>query len=111
MANEVTVFTFIDQCRTKSRKHDFDPKLCQPYMLTLGLSNDNKALEVCNAINPYVFSMDPEMVYEYYMASIPKATTWVKWPSKNKESVKQKKAIDELCKKYNISPLEAKKYL
>ena len=109
--NEINLFTFIDQCRTKDRRHDFDPKLAPSYMLTLGLSNDNDALVICNEVNQWVFGMEPEMVYEYFMATIPQTRKWVKWPKKDKESEKKKKQILEVAKRHNISPTEAKKLL
>ena len=80
-------------------------------MLTLGLSNDNTALGICNEINRMLFAMPDEMVYEYYMNTIPQTKSWVKWPKKNADSEKKKKEIRVLMEKYKISAVEAKKIM
>ena len=57
MSDNVNLFTYIEQLRTKSTTHEYDPKLAPPYLLTLGLSNCNSDLKTVNACLLFLFSL------------------------------------------------------
>ena len=105
--SNVNLFTYIEQLRTKSTTHEYDPKLAPPYLLTLGLSNCNSDLKTVNALNQFLFTLPPEIVYKYYMDAIPRGKKFVKWPKKEKKE--KTKEIEELMFQYNISKIEATK--
>lgn len=107
--SEANLFTYIEQCRTKSKEHPYDSKVCPPYLLTLGLSNCNSDLKVVNALNHFLFTLPAEVIYNYYIAAIPKGKKFVKWPKKEKKE--KSKEVEELMEKYSISKLEASKLL
>ena len=109
MSEGPNLFTFIEQCRTKSTTYPYDSKLAPGYMLTLGLSNCNSDLKIVNALNQYLFTLDGITVYNYFMAAIPRGKKWVKWPKKEKKE--KSKEVELLMEQYNISKLEAQKLL
>ena len=103
---EATLFSFIDQIRDKADRYEYNPKIASPYMLLLGLSNNNKDLKVCNEVNKLLWSLPPEMVYTYFFEAIPKGKVWAKWPSSKKDKTLEKE-IKEIMEKYNVSKYEA----
>ena len=105
MSEGPNLFTFVEQCRTKSRTHPYSRKLASPYMLVMALGNCNSDLKAVNAMNQVLFGTPDELVYEYFMAVLPKGRKWVKWP---KKAPKEKTdAVEKLMEQYNISKKEA----
>ena len=102
-----TLFSFIDQIRSKETWYDYDPKIAPAFLLLMGLSNYNPDLKTCNAINHLLWPMPSDMIYKYFFEAIPKGKRFVKWPKKEK-SKKIDKEIKALKEKYNISTYEAK---
>lgn len=90
---EVNLFTFINQIIYKSRKHPYDKKLANAYILLLWLSHDKEkgSIEKVNAINKYLFSLPDNVVYEYLMKEIPKGKRYISWKKKIKDEAFEKR--------------------
>lgn len=103
-AQEINIFTFINQILYKTNKVEYDPKIAGGYMLVMWFSHGRQFLPIVDKILPLVFTLTDRQIYDYLYSSIPKGKAFLKWTKKEK-SVDTK--IAELCKKYNISKMEA----
>lgn len=90
-----TLFDFLNQIYSKSRKHKYDKKIAGSYILSLWLSMDKELLDKVNAINKYQFLLRDEIIYEYYQSVIPKGKRYIKFTKKRKEE-SSKKIIEKL---------------
>lgn len=90
---EVNLFTFINQIIYKNRKHPYDKKLANAYILLLWLSHDKEkgSIEKVNAINKYLFSLPDHIVYEYLMKEIPRGKRYISWKKKIKDEEFEKR--------------------
>jgi hypothetical protein len=103
------LFTFLNQIQNKQRTVPYDKKTANAYMLSMWLSHDKDLIEKVNKINQYQFLLPDEIIYEYYMDSIPSGKRYIKWIKKRKADNKLKKRIDKLQEKYpELSTRECK---
>jgi hypothetical protein len=93
---EVNLFTFLNQIQNKRRTVPYDKKIANAYMLSQWLSHDKALLGKVNKINQYQFLLPDEVIYEYYMDSIPAGKRYIKWVKKRKEDDKLKQRIEKL---------------
>lgn len=93
------LFTFLTQIQTKRRKYPYDKKLAPAYMLTMWLSHDKDLINIINKMNRHQFILPDEVIYEYYMATLPSGKRYIPWTKKRKEEGSFKKAVDILQEK------------
>ena len=104
-----TLFDFINQVCTKSRKHEYDKRVASPFMLTQWLSHDKYFASKCNEINKYQSILPDEVIYEYYMSELPAGKRYIKWVKKRKADEKLKERIGKLQENFpNLSTRECK---
>jgi hypothetical protein len=84
-ANEINLFTFLNQIQNKSRKFPYDKKIANAYMLTQWISHDKNLIHIANEINKYQFTLPDHMVYEYFMSAVPQGRRYLKWAKKKKD--------------------------
>jgi len=99
--SEINLFTFLNQIQTKERTVPYDKKIANAYMLTLFLSMNEKYLKVINKINKYLFILPDEIIYEYYMNTIPKGKLYSKFIKKREQNELFKKRVNKL---HEINP-------
>jgi len=110
--NEPNLFTFLNQIQTKNRKHPYDKKIANAYMLTQWLSHDKELVKKVNDINKHQFVLPDKVIYEYYMSIIPAGKRYLKWVKKRKQDYKMKKRIEKLKEIYpEMSTRECKMFL
>jgi hypothetical protein len=107
---KTTIFDYINAIFYK-KNIEFDKKVVSGYVLSLFLSYDNNLLEIVNKINQYQFQLSDERVFKYYMEKVPKGKRFIKFPKKTEKEKNIKKAMNELIEEYDISELEAKKFI
>ena len=102
-----TLFDYINAISSKN-KIKYDKKIANSYILSLWLAHDDSLLFNVNKINEYLFSLPDELIYQYYMKSVPKQKRYIKWVKKDVEDKKYKKQVEQLMVKYCISEREAR---
>lgn len=93
---KVNLFTFLNQIQNKRRTVPFDKKIASAYMLSMWMSHDKGLIGRVNEINKHQFILPDEVIYEYYMDSVPAGKRYIKWVKKRKEDDKLKKRIEKL---------------
>lgn len=93
---EINLFTFLNQIQSKRRTVPYDKKIANAYMLTQWLSHDKDLVERVSKIAKYQYLLPDEVIYEYYMGSIPAGRRYIKWVKKRKEDDKTAKRIEKL---------------
>lgn len=108
----VNIFTFLNQIFYKTAKHKYDKKVANAYILSLWLSHDPELLQIISEINPYIFSLNDEQIYNYFFHKIPKKKRYIKWIKKKekKEDKSIKERLENLKLKHDISKIEAEKF-
>jgi hypothetical protein len=91
-----TLFNFINQLTTKSKKYKYDKKIASAFMLTQWISHDKELVKKCNNINKYQFLLSDESVYNYYMSAIPAGKRYIPWVKKRKADDLLKQRIKKL---------------
>jgi len=86
---------------------EYDKKLASAFMLALWLSHEKDLSWYLDKINPVLYTLPDELVFKYFMKTIPKKKRYIKWIKKGRVSKKKEKKIQELCDTYNISKKEA----
>lgn len=109
---EVNLFTFLNQIQSKKRTVPYDKKIANAYMLTQWLSHDKDLVDRVSRIAKYQYLLPDEVIYEYYMKSIPTGRRYIKWIKKRKEDEKTAKRIEKLQQlDPNLSKRECKMIL
>jgi len=112
MADKVNLFTFLNQIQSKRKTVSYDKKIAGSYILSLFLSMNKELISKVDDINKYLFLLPDEIVYDYYMSSIPVGKRYLNFIKKRKEDDKMKKRIEKL-KEFNptLSTRECKMIL
>ena len=61
---------------------EYRPKEVSAFVLSLFLSEDPKLAEIVNKINKYQFSLTDELIFKYYVDTIPKGKRYLKFTKK-----------------------------
>ena len=86
-----------------------DRKTWSTYMIHRFLSMEPAFIEIINELQKY--TLDPEMVYKFYIDVLPKGKRWLKYV-KNKQAAKyDTDFIQLLSKHYEVSILEVTEYV
>ena len=108
---EINLFTFLNQIYYKSNKQPYDKKIVGGWILTQWLSHDKSLIAKVNEMNKVQFNLPDKMVYDYYMAVVPRGKRYIKWVKKRKEE-KIKEEIEKLQEEYpEMSSNEARQVL
>lgn len=110
MKDKTTIFDFLNSINNKT-KLEYNKKDLSSYMLSLWLSHSPDTIHIVNKINECLFTLPDELVYKYFMKSIPKKRRFIKWSQKEKKDVEKEKKIEEIQLTYNVSRNEAIKSL
>jgi hypothetical protein len=102
-----TVFDHLNNLFYKN-KLTYDKKDVNAHMISLWLSHDSSLLPIIDKINPYIYSMADELVYEYYYHSIPKGKRYIKWTKGEKN--KEKDKTQDMRKVLGMSKMEFRKF-
>ncbi len=86
---------------------EYKPKEFSAYVLTLFLSEDPKLGEIVGRINPYLFNLPDELIFKYYVETVPKGRRYLKFTKKSKEAKDKEQDIKEIMEKYGVSRREA----
>lgn len=86
---------------------EYNPKDLSAYLLSLFLSEDRKLSKIVNKINEYQFTLTDELIFKYYVHTVPKERRYIKFTKKTKESKDNDQQIKLLMEQYNISKREA----
>lgn len=86
---------------------EYKPKEFSAYVLSLFLSEDPKLAEIVNKINKYQFSLTDELVFRYYVDTVPRGKRYLKFTKKSKESEDKEEDIKQLMELYGVSKREA----
>ena len=106
--NKVTPFTFTNQILSKSRKIPYDKSKGSAFLMSMHFSHDPDFIDIVNKINSLQFHLEDDIIYEYYMAALPKTRKWIKWVKKTPESKKFEKLVYDLMERKGLSKREAK---
>jgi hypothetical protein len=93
---EVNLFTFLNQIQSKRRTVPYDKKIANAWMLSQWLSHDKDLVERVSRIVKYQQILPDDVIYEYYMDSIPAGRRYIKWVKKRKQDEKLKERIKKL---------------
>ena len=93
---QASLFDFINQVTSKSRKFKYDKKIAPAFMLTSWISHNRDFTKICNEINKIQGLLPDERVYEYYMKRLPAGKKYIKWVKKDKADEKIKTRIEKL---------------
>ena len=104
------IFDFLNSINNKT-KLEYEKKDLNTYILSLWLSHSSDVIHLVNNINECLFTLPDDLVYKYYMKSIPKKRRFIKWSSKEKKDLKREKSIQKVMDTYGISRNEALKSL
>ncbi|KFZ26302.1 MAG: hypothetical protein KQ78_01475 [Candidatus Izimaplasma bacterium HR2] len=85
----------------------YNKKDLSAYVLSLFLSEDRKLSKIVNEINKYQFVLTDELIFKYYVHTVPKGRRYIKFTKKTKESKDKDQQIKLLMERYNISKREA----
>lgn len=110
MAKKKSIFDFINAITNKT-PIEYDKKIASGYMIAMWLSHDRQLVFDVNEINEVLFTMKDEAVFRYFYDKIPKKKRFIKWVKKEKVSEEDKKEIEQLMEKYELSEMEAKRCL
>lgn len=86
---------------------DYKPKEFNAYLLSLFLSEDSKLSRIVNEINLYQFNLPDELVFKYYVHTVPKGRRYIKFTKKTKEAKEKDDQIKLLMETHGISKREA----
>ena len=100
------IFDFINALCYK-KDIQYDKKEASSYILSLWLSHDKELIDMVNDINPYLFTLPDEAVWQYYYDKIPKGKRFIKWIKKESMSKEDENKVNELMQQYDISKREA----
>lgn len=103
-----TLFDYLNAIQHKT-KIKYDKKIAGSYILSLFLNCDKNLAKITNDINKYLFLIDDNVIFDYYMNKVPRGKRYFKWPKKEKNT-KSPEQIKELCERYHISKMEAENY-
>lgn len=78
------------------------------YLLSMFLSHDMELLDIINKINPFIFKLSNEVIYQYFFHAVPKKKRYLKWTKKEELNKDVKKQLKELCEEFEISEQEAR---
>jgi hypothetical protein len=106
MDEKQTIFDFLNSINEKKRI-EINKKDFSGYMVSLWLSHASDCIEVVNRINPFIFNMPSEAIYEYYFDKISKKKRFIKFTKKEKNE-KESTNKESLKTKYNLSKKEIK---
>jgi hypothetical protein len=95
---DVTLFTFLNQIQSKRKTIPYDKKIASAYMLSMWMSHDKGLIGKVNEINRFQFLLPDDIIYSYYMDTIPAGKRYIKWVKKRKTDSKLKKRIEKLQK-------------
>lgn len=103
-----TIFNFLDSINEKKRLN-INEKDFSNYMVSLWLSHAGDVIEFVNDMNPYIFSIPKEALYEYYFSIIPKKKRFIKFTKKDVPKT-QSLEMKKLKEKMNLSDREVMLY-
>jgi len=106
-----TTFDFLNQIFYKTKKHPYDKKIVNSYLISLWLSHDKSLINIVNNINSYQFLFSDEILYKYYFDRVPKGKRFIRWTKKEPVDKKMKKKIDAIVEEHGVSKSEAKSIL
>lgn len=86
---------------------EYNKKEFSAFVLSLFLSEDPTIIKFVNEINKYQFSLTDELVFKYYVETIPQKKRYLKFTKKTKVAKDKEKLINELVELYGISKREA----
>ncbi len=102
---EKTIFDHLNNLFYKNGL-PFDKKICKMYLISLWLSHDERLLPILQKINPFHFSIDDEIIYQYYYEKIPKGKRFIRWVKKEGSDTKD----DDIRQELNLSKMEYLRY-
>jgi hypothetical protein len=106
MKEKITIYDYL-RALTLKEDIDYDPKIAPAAILCLWLSLDERLIEYVEPLLPYLHKMPDKMIYRYLFLKIPTGKVFLKWIPKKKKDDR----IQALMEKYNISEMEARKYV
>jgi len=101
------LFDFLNQICNKTNKYAYVKKAAPAFLLSLWLSHEADCIEYVSKINPLLFYIPDEMVYNYYYASIPKGRRFIRYTKKQKTYLREQEDINRLMLEYDMSEREA----
>lgn len=105
--SDPNLFDFLNQIFSKKRALVYDKKKANAYMLSWWLSHDPTLINIVQRLNHLQFGIKDDIIYEYYMAEVPKKRRFIKWTKKTPEDKKRKKFIDGIMMETGVSKREA----
>ncbi len=85
----------------------YNRKEVSAWIISLFLSEDPQLIEIVNKINQYHFTLDDELIFKYYVSTVPKKRRYIKFTKKTKETKELDKEVEYLMKTYDVSRREA----
>lgn len=107
MAEERTIFDYMNSIFYKKRIKDFNPRECNPYLLLMWLSHDDGLIGMVNDMNDVLWMTPQDKVYDYFYQKVPRGKRFIKWTKKDKETKEKEKLRKELMDNLRISKKEA----
>jgi hypothetical protein len=101
------LFDFLNQISNKTTKHAYNKKAASAYLLSIWLSHEADCIDYVSKINPLLFYIPDEMVYNYYYAAIPKSRRFIRYSKKQKTYLREQDDINRLMLDYDMSEREA----
>lgn len=86
---------------------EYNSKEVSAFVLSLFLSEDPKLSGIVNKINKYQFSLPDDLIFKYYVDTIPKGKRYLKFTKKSKSSKDKEDDIKQLMELYGVSKREA----
>jgi len=86
---------------------EYNPKEVSAYVLSLFLSEHRGLIGIVNDINKLQFELPDELIFKYYVKSVPKGYRQMKFTKKTEEAKERDKQIKELMDTYGLSKREA----
>lgn len=92
---------------TQKSECEYNPKEVSGYILSMFIAEYKGLIEMANNVNPYQFDLPDELIFKYYVKSVPKGYRNMKFTKKTEASKERDKQVKELMEKYGISKREA----
>ena len=86
---------------------EYNPKDFSAFVLSLFLSEDPKLSRIVNEINQWQFNLPDELIFKYYVHTVPKGRRYLKFTKKSKEAKDKDERIKQLMDEHGISKREA----
>lgn len=101
-----TLFDFMNQLYSKTRKYPYDKKKANAYLLLMWLSHDQQLMPLIHKINRLQWYIPDGIIYECLMDKVPRGKRYIKWTKKSAEDKKKMKQVKEMMETTNLSKRE-----